>query len=72
MTFENDEVTVTVSTPVQYTVEVLPGVPDAGDEADARLDVIEESHGGMSHVLLLAEADPIPDGTPSGTIIVRY
>jgi hypothetical protein len=42
------------------------------EQIDSRVDAIEAAHDGMSHVLLLEDADPIPGGTPAGTIIVRY
>jgi hypothetical protein len=51
---------------------VQSAIGEVANEADARLDVIEDDHDGMNHVLLLAEGDPVPITTPAGTIIVRY
>jgi hypothetical protein len=43
-------------------------VPDLAT-IDARLVVLEDDRS--NHVLVLGPGDPVPDGTPSGTLIFR-
>ena len=48
--------------------EITNLVPDLA-VVNGRLDVLEADRS--NHVLVLGPADPVPDGTPSGTLIFR-